>query len=431
MGPAFLRMIDTIPWSSYQYRGLTQIGLLNDESQIDSSMVKRNVTATCFNIPYTVFGGAGCEVYNLHYTQPGTPRLHETTDPTGDIDCTLQPLVVQPSFTEEDKEGRIVNGMMYDSLFFYPIIRGAGYSSMYDHYTRWIFDQVCQKVELLQEQASGPLFAPKQREGDPETENADIYRQIGNFLVSRTTTGQLVKIQIGLAVKYGENQTKSDHIVEFILDAPTEISDLVEKNDPTKSLQVNRIEPISRDLPFGLFVTKVEELIVNQAEAYASRAEDALTQTNSERDALLNYRRQLGHKYLNHYGRLVYLLKLLKYLNVTNNKPFLGIFHSITKILGSRKITNAPIDMCWPTCNDFSVIRQLMTEIKAFRPVRVPGAPVATRVGPARRIDGQDPIERIEEEEKARLAARSGPAAAGVGPGGRRTKKRTRRHLMF
>lgn len=394
MGPVFLRMIDTIPWSSYQYKGPTQLGFLNNDTGEIESIEERNVTATCFQIPYFVFGGASCEVFNLHYTEPGTPRLHETTDPTGDIDCTVEPLVVTPELTNQDtrrlkmflrnEAGEVINTITNTELMFYPIKHGGGYSRMYDDYTRWVFQQICTKLESLQDQVSGPLFVQKQTQGDPETESADLNRHIGKFLVTRSIVDSLVKIQIGVGVKYGESVVY-DHCVELLLDAPEDVSALTDMKElKSKMSNTLRIERVSADLPFGVFVRNVFLSISDQAEAYASRAEDAITQSNNNEAALRNYQNQLGYKYLNHYGRLVYLLKLLKYLNENVYKKQIGMgsFYSITKkILGSKKIQTAAIPMCWSTC-DFAMIQRLMKEITDYRPQR---APVAAGTGASRK----------------------------------------------
>jgi hypothetical protein len=377
LGPEFFRLINSIPWNTYEYNGPTEASIvtlteLNWETKYDIAWSGDvTVKAKPISMPYSVLGGAACEIYNLHFKGAGFPNLYDTTDPTGDIDCRLARLDIEATPPQNQP---VQNNQ---KLILYEIAPGNNpyqCSKVYDDYSRWLFNQVCEKLRRLQPFVSDTTkFAPKTKEGNNEMAHADLEQSVGNFLVTRARVSNMIKVQVGLGVRYNGG-IKQEHCIEFILPINETIDDLAHqagKIEHNYIMDNHRINRISDVLPFGINLVKIKPLILSQADALVNRGKEMYKTAAEARNAgeLNSFLRDYGHKSYNHYGRLVYLLRLLLHLINTNQHPQVAKadFYLVERDLLERSGLNTKnIPVCFPRC-DFNLLRQLLGEVTAYR----------------------------------------------------------------
>lgn len=271
LGSLVLSKIKEIPWKEYTYTGPETCIIPEEEynlNNISGQEFPCSIIAKANDIPYYVFGGAACELFNRKYKyDKDSPNLHKTTDLTADIDI----LVIAPSFKVEDDDAYADEAML-------KLIKNESYTPLSDHYTRWLFEKA---VELAQKLAPHFNTYLPSKEDLSESEDIDLYKEVGPILVSRFYYGNMIKIQ--LTTKIGEYAT---HFLEFIL--PTDM--LIEQNAYVNKASLTDID--------GILVQNIYAVMMSQIKALQAR---------------INIPEEYRHKLLNHYGRLIYLSKLLEY----------------------------------------------------------------------------------------------------------------------
>lgn len=299
-GALLVSLLPKIDWEGYEFNGETALTIVSSQNNIQTfvkdfeadyitqtHLIQSKCNPIC---PYSVFGGAACELYQSRF--PDAANLHETVDPTGDIDTMIH----FTKFTVGDSNIELDDCML-------PLYIGFKFTSFGEHFTSWLFDSVVEQVELLAHNFNNETFSlPDVLELD---EGFDKVRSVGNLLVSRTVNQINIKIQVSTKVttKFG---TKVDHLLELIM------FHVFDSNEP-KCLSV-------KNIPFSDSIIKVQSPFVLLTEQI-----DALKPRSSLTDNK-NYR----HKLMNHCGRILYLSKLLSYLqkNKQLEFPFPGLAKS-------------------------------------------------------------------------------------------------------
>jgi hypothetical protein len=242
-GAQFLQILKEIPWKDYIFEGSTDILIEEDSEENNNTKVKANIgmgeetykktttqgKATLQEIPYILFGGLGCELYNRKY------KTNILLEPTADIDCRL----ALPFFTD----------FVHDEVT--PYMYDDSYTPLIKHYTQWLFNCLCDCLEKYTSIIEEFPFSKAEKEDNYETKEADLVRNIGNFLVSRIYIPDklgvpTIKIQVSVAVG-----TITYHVLEFIL---------------TQSSKNFRCENID-----GYNVMPVQQLFLSQVKALSSR----------------------------------------------------------------------------------------------------------------------------------------------------------------
>ncbi len=313
-----LNAVKQIPWGSYAYEGpaegiidggreeFEEIGIPIPENQQNKRDVNFTMTApiriTGPNpVPYRIFGGVACEIWNKAY--PQAANLHETTDPTADIDI-------------------VVNAPCFEST--HPILKDwiqsiqlmkedDTYTPFADHYTRWIFERVVDLVRSIVHLFPKSLHTPN-KEDTAETSRADLVTTVGPFLIARLIANNSAKIQVTTKVEIPSvrrNDPKrffADHCMEF----------LIEIKNPMRSCEHDTYTTTVD----GLFVDRIPKLIESQKQGLEGRLETIKEVENAIRRGNTNVP-ELSHKLINHYGRLLYLGKLFKYMQIKKLIPIL------------------------------------------------------------------------------------------------------------
>ena len=215
-GAQFLQIVKEIPWKDYIFEGKTDI-LIEESNENESNEKKtqkvnvdlgmgnesyRKETsegkAELQSIPYVLFGGVGCELYNRKY------KTNILLEPTADIDCRLA-LPFFSDFVHDE-----ITPYMYDD-------EKDTYTPLIKHYTEWLVDALADCLEKYTTLIEEFPFSKAEKENNHETAKADMSRNVGNFLITRIYQPDnlgipTIKIQVSVAV--GEI---SFHVLEFIL----------------------------------------------------------------------------------------------------------------------------------------------------------------------------------------------------------------------
>lgn len=356
----FLQIPSQIPWNEYEYVGSTTVDLSiinlnrtgNDgispaslerivNAALANSQVRPvptqpvpsfenryarmfnykelSVRARCVRVPYELFGGSVCELYNRHIqgNRLGI-NLHDTTDPTGDMDILMKDLDIELTHPEEIEpaEQASVQSILIEN------VRTHRLSPVYDHYTRWIVNHILRLLEPISRQTNGPMFFRKEQAGNIELGDADILEYVGNFLVTRAITNNMLKIQCGIGVNTEEGPVQ-DHIFELVFS----LRDLLIDEDTHRTYPPEMAATYSLPVSFGsqrfhLFVQDPVSLLNGQSKGFVDRIS-------------LRTRPGFTHKLYNHYGRIIFCLQLLIWAHIegigprTYRREFFPYFNSI------------------------------------------------------------------------------------------------------
>ena len=307
-GAYLLNAIYTIPWNTYEFEGDVDLFRIEDLTKEEKEERKfknrfkliqetRRVKANNSNgLPYYFFGGCVYELLGALYPSPSYPNLHDYVDPTGDVDVAVMfptQIEIEGDYPEEFIEYPF-NTVQQTEQNEKPTI----YNSLFDHYTKWIMEQIKQKL-------SSPIFRPLHDLTEPfdirEDENgkqADYLIQVGNIWIIREPT---IKI---LVIAMFEGVAEADHIFDFSfrgdLDTIGELPPLIKPREiPRMFLKTQN--PQFTNIPVQNFA----ELIAgNWSGMY-------------DRQRLVNT--ENSHKLFNHIQRMRYLNTLLPMiLNLDN-----------------------------------------------------------------------------------------------------------------
>lgn len=266
-----------IPWNKYSYDGKTTLNLKKTKLDIQ-------IKATADEIPYVIGGGAACELYNAKFKKLGGPNLHETVDPTADVDIFLQ----EPVFSIE----QFSNNYMYSTIT--GVHTDRTLSPLYDHYTRWVFEHLVNILGTFAPQMPSPRFLVPTEESISKLVNSkvDLQTRVGNILILRQVpepdSDHLIKIQCITTVQTKEGLQVTDHFCEFLLDGHG-----IEITPYINEIQAHSLKDIPGISVPSLFVERPTMLIDTQQYSFDER-KDLKDKTKAK----------------NHYGRIIFLYKL-------------------------------------------------------------------------------------------------------------------------
>jgi hypothetical protein len=297
----FLNLIRSVPWKQYKAHlasYITQEDQSNSEGfslNSGASYVKVEGTAFAKKSPYRIFGGAACEILNAFYPKSG--RLHNTTDPTIDIDVLIEP----PMFIVDDE-------LEYD--YQYAVYRKNvnKLAPIADHYMNWLFDRVLERLpEIALQFKNNSSFQTPLPEDTPETAIGIRHSAVGPFLLTLLITdAHLIKIQITTTYL-----GITDHLVEFVMVGSEDFE--VKDNSETMGMPMG---------DSGIVIENPLKLLASQIEGLVGR---------QEADEETKY------KLINHYGRTLYLVKAIRWL--VDNKfievPYWGKFNELLKAVNA------------------------------------------------------------------------------------------------
>jgi hypothetical protein len=265
-----------------------------------------SIRARCHPVPYELFGGSVCELYDRQVQQSrfNFVKLHDTTDPTGDMDILMNPLNIQlthPDEIEPAERNSVKSVAVQNRLT-------GELSPVYDHFTRWIIGHITRLLRPIARQVEGPDFFQKQQAGNAELAQADILEHVGNFLVSRAVTRNMLKIQCGLGVNTLDGPI-GDHVFELIIGlGDLAIDDTTHRTYPPEMASTYSMPVVFGPNRFNLFVQDPVTLLNGQAKGFIDRV------------ALRNSA-EYKHKLYNHYGRILFCIQLLIWAHVENIGP--------------------------------------------------------------------------------------------------------------
>ena len=293
-----------IPWESYKFEGDSQIAFFDEEGEV-KELKDVSGTAVLPNPPYIILGGAACEVLDHSYNK--LVKLSNYVDPTSDIDILLS----TPIFKTNDKQDDDYSTVLYDS----------GYTNLTDDYSKWLFNHVVTVMEEFSSNVKLPSLSKTTPTNTNETREADLFKSVGPFLVSRLYRGDIIKIQITTTVG-----SYSEHICEFILDT----NKIIQGSETPNKKSYYHIDDLYVEQPYKLLLGQLKALINRQKgfEESSPVPKNFVFRESNEKN--------LVHKVYNHCGRIIYLAKLLKELHNKKIETYVsisGLFHTIKKDL--------------------------------------------------------------------------------------------------
>jgi hypothetical protein len=304
----FIDVLKSIPWKTYEFQGKSDI-VTSEENERDMIIYKtfqKNIHAECWDIPYSLFGGSACEFWNEVYPEAG--NLYDTTDPTGDFDVALNNLNQTSKEVDDDfSDMYVVNGT---------------YTPLIDNYTKWIIGKLSENLVELNN-SLGDNFLNPEKDDTGETARADYVVKVGKFLICRILQESMIKIQVIVKIKYeppimknsNRNIVKNipdqynpykqtviaDHCMEFILLYNQKLSEKYKHNSNSLSHGVCKQNGLYVKCPTDILLSPAN----GQIKGLIGRL-DILEQSPAEKYKNL-------HKLQNHYGRVLYLTKLIRY----------------------------------------------------------------------------------------------------------------------
>ncbi len=296
-----------------------------------------SVRARCHRVPYELFGGSVCELYDRQVQQSAFNfvKLHDTTDPTGDMDILMNPLNIQLTHPEEIEpaERNSVKSVAVRNRLTEEL------SPVYDHFTRWIIGHITRLLRPIARQVEGPDFFQKQQAGNAELLDADILEHVGNFLVTRAVTRNMLKIQCGLGVNTLDGPI-GDHVFELIIGlGDLAIDDSTHRTYPPEMASTYSMPVVFGPNRFNLFVQDPVTLLNGQAKGFVDRI------------ALRNSA-EYKHKLYNHYGRILFCIQLLIWAHVQAIGPTFyrrDFFPYLNEILDTGLLDLVP-SPCYEPC---------------------------------------------------------------------------------
>jgi hypothetical protein len=287
-----------IPWNEYSYSGTATVYKLGIKEDIFREIT---IEAKASKNPYSIFGGAACELYNAKFKKKGGPNLHETVDPTADVDI----LIHNPSILLQN-ETEIIEGQI-DIVNFNMNTNTFTISPIYDDYTHWIFNQVVENLPPIAAQMHSPQFVAPKEEIISKLENVDLQARVGNILITREKdmNMRVIRIQCITTVQTKEGLQVTDHFCELLVDIYSRIN-LPNKHPDITNTMIYKLEDIPGiSVPY-LFVESPGYLLSNQRTAFITRKK------------ILQDMPEKKDKIRNHYGRIIYLLNLIFFLKTNN-----------------------------------------------------------------------------------------------------------------
>jgi hypothetical protein len=349
-GSELIRMISNIPYETYRFQGMCDLFVPIDEENFDSGLniLRSNGDAVAQNPAYQIFGGTACEIYNMAY--PEAAKLYDTTDPTGDIDVKL----FTPLFTPTDRRPKDEeNPTMYTEEH--------GYNPVSDNYTRWVMEHIRAILEILSTQYAKELeqngFVKASREDTFESNTSDISIDVGPFLICRLYRDGMIKIQALAKIQSlkanGDSMEYADHFMEFVMVNPTQ-----NFSDITLTTDYSRIQHTN------IYVDSPMKLLRGQIKGLNDRQKIGLN-THGEK-----INSPIKHKLINHYGRLMYITKLIRWLVDTRLilRPSTDQFTTLINTLTSPAFERN--DVCEPPrgCSAYAILQPIL-------PFLLPGYP--------------------------------------------------------
>ncbi len=300
--PSVLQSLKEIDWSTFRFEGETLIEVEAEpddnfrQNVADNTTVVAPVVGTTkrstgrfqvVGLPYHIFGGSACELWNQAYPEAG--NLHETTDPTIDIDikiatpyCTIE--------GEHSDDGQLL-----------WVDEDGNYTPLADSYTRWIYEIGLEIARRLSPHFSSNYFVAPDPDEMYETSLADTVETIGPILVTRTRVNKMIKTQLSTKLKSGY----ADHFMEFVVTT-------------NESFEQNK-NYLKGTLLNGIYVENVYDLLKGQLQGIRDRREIS---------------EPFVHKLINHYGRLLYLAKLHEYIvRTTKQEQGVGYYRDIIEFI--------------------------------------------------------------------------------------------------
>lgn len=296
-----------IPWKEYSYDGLARMTQWIPDGKSKGIEIDMKVEAKAGKVPYVIGGGAACELYNAKFKKLGGPDLHETADPTADVDIFLEELSIGLPLLSKEKRYRILKRDRHTNTL-YPL---------YDQYTRWIIEHVVNILRPIAAQMPSPPFVAPTEESISKLvklENVDIQTRVGNILILREIPAKglsdYIKIQCITTVQTKEGLQITDHFCELLFnDVEEEIPYNVVINPLLRSDGIPNPLVSSIYALEGIPGISVPSLFVYQLPIFM------LEQISSFRDRKRSQKLKL--KAQNHYGRIAFLSKLGLFLQTT------------------------------------------------------------------------------------------------------------------
>lgn len=344
-GSELIRMISNIPYSEYRFEGECDIFIpkkntentefkLSAVENISGSIHRYEGIAVAQDPAYQIFGGTACEIYNMAY--PQVANLYATTDPTGDIDIRLY----TPIFKSQDKQAE-----GYGTIVMYT--EKNGYNPVSDNYTRWIMEHIRNILEILSIQYAKKLqkggFIPASIADTYESSISDEHIQVGPFIICRLYRDNMIKIQAIAKIQEPDGTEYADHFMEFVMI----IMDKGSIDKPYKS-EYFTINNIIVDSPMNLLKGQIKGL--------------------NDRQEL---QPEVFYKLINHYGRLMYITKLIRWMadNKLIPSPTTNEFTTFINMLKSSAFDRA--DVCAPPrgCSAYAILEPLLPFFLPYFPL--------------------------------------------------------------
>ena len=297
-----IKSISKIPWKKYKFIGETECSIMNEDESIEIFDV--DIISCLSKYPYYIFGGSACELYGKEYKD--VVNIHDIVDPSADIDIRIQ----FPQIFKEDNPDFIYKNEEYNILITYE----NKVSKLTEHYTLWLFNEVVKMIQKNVLYFNNTVCSLPNLEDDHETEHANLSKAVGPILITRSYLfkDNAIKIQVSTKI-----DNESQHFIEFILIIDDgSINQVIKKEDDIKQNE-NKYKKID-----DVYVQNLDSLIDNQYEAFINRF--------GMRSKTFLY------KVYNHCTRILFLLRIYKYLKISDELSEHQKIYTVSSQLNKR-----------------------------------------------------------------------------------------------
>ena len=325
-----IKIPQAIPWSTYEFKGTIPLWLpapennennkgisfnQNTNSDVEYDISDEEITAKYPDgaVPFEYFGGSVYELlHNQFYKEMAlnvaVPHIRTFLDPTGDVDVHI----ARPK-------------IFYRDDIFYVDPADSDYTdktlttinALIDNWTHWLFEKVAEAIEVSPIPAYFDPISEKITEfTNPEIAIAIESKHVGNILITRVKTNNMMKVQCSIKLK---DSAIEDHFLEFVYTLNEGGEDVIKYKDYRASLHLNN----------DIYVQPLRSLYEENYDSIANRL-------------VLMSKPESQHKFYNHIQRLSYLNRIVP-LMIPKFKPYVqNLTNEITNLCYILRVMSSP-----------------------------------------------------------------------------------------
>jgi hypothetical protein len=326
-----IKIPQAIPWSTYEFEGTIPLWLPapennennennkrirfnhNTNSDVEYDISDKDITAKYPDgaVPFEFFGGSVYELlHNQFYKERAlnvdVPHIRTFLDPTGDVDVHIaRPKIFYPDTRVDPADSDYTDKTL------------TTINALIDNWTHWLFEKVAEAIEVSHIPVYFDPISEKITEfTNPEIAIAIESKHVGNILITRVKTNNMMKVQCSIKLK---DSAIEDHFLEFVYTLNEGGEDVIKYKDYRTSLYLNN----------DIYVQPLRSLYEENYDSIANRL-------------VLMSKPESQHKFYNHIQRLSYLNRIVP-LMIPKFKPYVqNLTNEITNLCYILRVMSSP-----------------------------------------------------------------------------------------